>query len=194
MNDMAEHGWEYQRSDTLPSEERSGFTRRVTVWRNLLVFRRAVEEPEAEPEAPPVMLEAPKPVGVSAPDPEPAPEPEPEPAPEPEPQPEPDPEPEEPKAAEPEHVAEDVEEEFDAAAAQDAADQDALAELEAAERARDEERERARDAARLAERPDRARARAAREVLSDNGVEDVEPVNSLPGALRARAARLKPKP
>ncbi len=40
MNDMAARGWEYQRSETLPSEERSGLTQTVTVWRNLLVFRR----------------------------------------------------------------------------------------------------------------------------------------------------------
>ncbi|MDA7426540.1 DUF4177 domain-containing protein [Thalassococcus lentus] len=44
MNDMAQRGWEYQRSETLPSEERSGLTQTATVWRNLLVFRR----PDAE--------------------------------------------------------------------------------------------------------------------------------------------------
>lgn len=40
MNDMAERGWEYQRTDTLPSQERAGLTQTVTVWRNLLIFRR----------------------------------------------------------------------------------------------------------------------------------------------------------
>ena len=40
MNDMAARGWEYLRSDTLPSEERTGLTSTQTVWRNLLVFRR----------------------------------------------------------------------------------------------------------------------------------------------------------
>lgn len=40
MNDMAERGWEYLRTDTLPSEERAGLTQTVTVWRNLLIFRR----------------------------------------------------------------------------------------------------------------------------------------------------------
>ena len=40
MNDMAAEGWEYLRSDTLPSVERSGLTASDTVWRNLLVFRR----------------------------------------------------------------------------------------------------------------------------------------------------------
>ncbi|APZ53878.1 DUF4177 domain-containing protein [Salipiger abyssi] len=41
MNEMAAEGWEYQRAETLPSEERSGLTSSQTVWRNLLVFRRA---------------------------------------------------------------------------------------------------------------------------------------------------------
>ena len=43
INDMAASGWEYQRADTLPSEERSGLTSKTTVFRNVLVFRRAVE-------------------------------------------------------------------------------------------------------------------------------------------------------
>lgn len=43
MNDMAASGWEYQRADALPSEERSGLTSKTTVFRNVLVFRRAVE-------------------------------------------------------------------------------------------------------------------------------------------------------
>ncbi|ETX29235.1 DUF4177 domain-containing protein [Roseivivax isoporae] len=40
MNEMAAEGWEYQRSDTLPAEERSGLASTVTTWRTLLVFRR----------------------------------------------------------------------------------------------------------------------------------------------------------
>lgn len=43
MNDMAAKGWEYQRTDTLPAEERSGLTGKTTVFQNMLVFRRAVE-------------------------------------------------------------------------------------------------------------------------------------------------------
>lgn len=43
MNDMAAEGWEYQRAETLPSEERSGLTSSATVFRNILVFRRAKE-------------------------------------------------------------------------------------------------------------------------------------------------------
>jgi hypothetical protein len=40
MNSMAADGWEFQRAETLPSEERSGLTGRKTVHHNLLVFRR----------------------------------------------------------------------------------------------------------------------------------------------------------
>ncbi len=40
INAEAREGWEYLRSDMLPSEERSGLTRRTTVYHNLLVFRR----------------------------------------------------------------------------------------------------------------------------------------------------------
>ena len=41
INEMGAEGWEYQRADTLPSEERAGLTQSVTEWRTLLVFRRA---------------------------------------------------------------------------------------------------------------------------------------------------------
>lgn len=44
MNDQAEDGWEYVRAETLPSEERQGLSGRTTVFRNMLVFRRAREE------------------------------------------------------------------------------------------------------------------------------------------------------
>ncbi|WP_255553555.1 DUF4177 domain-containing protein [Maritimibacter sp. DP1N21-5] len=40
MNEMAAEGWEYLRTDTLPSEERTGITGRTTVFQNMLVFRR----------------------------------------------------------------------------------------------------------------------------------------------------------
>ncbi|MCB2117548.1 MAG: DUF4177 domain-containing protein [Rhodobacteraceae bacterium] len=42
MNALARDGWEYVRADTLPSEERSGFTKRTTVYHTVLVFRRPV--------------------------------------------------------------------------------------------------------------------------------------------------------
>ncbi|MFD1914323.1 DUF4177 domain-containing protein [Halodurantibacterium flavum] len=41
MNDMALQGWEYQRAETLPCEERKGLFKRETSYQNLLVFRRA---------------------------------------------------------------------------------------------------------------------------------------------------------
>ena len=50
MNDMAGDGWEFLRSETLPSEERSGLTSSHTVWRTLMIFRRPVPDAEAVPE------------------------------------------------------------------------------------------------------------------------------------------------
>ncbi|SPF76557.1 hypothetical protein ALP8811_01565 [Aliiroseovarius pelagivivens] len=44
LNEASADGWEYLRTDTLPSEERSGLTGRTTVYQNLLVFRRAIED------------------------------------------------------------------------------------------------------------------------------------------------------
>ncbi len=51
LNQFGQDGWEYQRAELLPSEERSGLTGSTTNWRNVLVFRRALtvetaEEPE----------------------------------------------------------------------------------------------------------------------------------------------------
>lgn len=40
MNEMAAEGWEFQRTETLPSEERSGLTSTTTTFRNVMVFRR----------------------------------------------------------------------------------------------------------------------------------------------------------
>lgn len=40
LNELAAEGWEYQRAETLPSQERSGLTSTTTEWRNVLVFRR----------------------------------------------------------------------------------------------------------------------------------------------------------
>lgn len=41
LNEMAAEGWEYQRAETLPSEERKGLTGKTTTFRNILVFRRS---------------------------------------------------------------------------------------------------------------------------------------------------------
>lgn len=45
MNEHGAKGWEYQRTDTLPCEERSGLTGKTTVFQNMLIFRRAIEDP-----------------------------------------------------------------------------------------------------------------------------------------------------
>ncbi len=44
LNELARDGWEYQRAELLPSEERSGLTGTAIKWRNVLVFRRAVPD------------------------------------------------------------------------------------------------------------------------------------------------------
>lgn len=49
MNEMAAEGWEYQRTETLPSTERSGLTSTATQWRNLLVFRKEAAAKESAP-------------------------------------------------------------------------------------------------------------------------------------------------
>jgi hypothetical protein len=61
LNAMARDGWEYQRAETLPSEERTGFTGRTTVYHSVMVFRRAVELPvaAAAPEQGAMLLTAP---------------------------------------------------------------------------------------------------------------------------------------
>lgn len=43
MNEMGAQGWEYQRTDTLPAEERQGLTGKTTTFQNLLVFRRPID-------------------------------------------------------------------------------------------------------------------------------------------------------
>ncbi len=65
MNSQSRDGWEYLRTDTLPSEERVGFTKRQTVFLNLLVFRRLLalsdaEAPRLALTAQPVTGEAPR--------------------------------------------------------------------------------------------------------------------------------------
>ena len=79
MNEMALDGWEYIRTDTLPVEERTGLTGRVsTSFQSLMVFRRALKSaaeagPQAlraevaAPTAAPAPLTAPSPAPVAAP-------------------------------------------------------------------------------------------------------------------------------
>ncbi|MBC7141945.1 MAG: DUF4177 domain-containing protein [Rhodobacteraceae bacterium] len=66
MNELARDGWEYLRADTLPSEERTGFTKRTTVYHAVLVFRRALPD-EAGEEAPRKLLTAATPAGKTPP-------------------------------------------------------------------------------------------------------------------------------
>lgn len=47
MNELAKDGWEYQRSDILPSEERQGLTSTQKIYRSVLVFRREQAEGDA---------------------------------------------------------------------------------------------------------------------------------------------------
>lgn len=64
LNEMVRNRWVYLRTDTLPSEERSSLTGRSTIYQNLLVFRRKVDElsDDAEPvaEATPAYVTPPK--------------------------------------------------------------------------------------------------------------------------------------
>ena len=72
MNEYGADGWEYQRTDTLPCEERKGLTGTTTTFQNMLVFRREINlleeplmqiehhaEPEPAPAAPPASIPMP---------------------------------------------------------------------------------------------------------------------------------------
>lgn len=78
LNLMGQDGWEYQRAELLPSEERTGLTGSAVNWRNVLVFRRAVQseaaqEPVAadEPDSAPMARPVPGPEAVMPDDPAP---------------------------------------------------------------------------------------------------------------------------
>ncbi|GLS88030.1 hypothetical protein GCM10010873_30040 [Cypionkella aquatica] len=44
MNELGRDGWDYVRADTLPVDERAGFTGGTkTTFQNMLVFRRVIE-------------------------------------------------------------------------------------------------------------------------------------------------------
>ncbi|MEM9911011.1 MAG: DUF4177 domain-containing protein [Pseudomonadota bacterium] len=51
INALAAEGWDYLRSEILPSEERQGLTSSHTVYRSVLVFRRLVDGPVDGPVA-----------------------------------------------------------------------------------------------------------------------------------------------
>lgn len=55
INALAREGWDYVRCDTLPTEERTGLTKRRTVYVNLLIFRRPTADADDGP-APHVLV------------------------------------------------------------------------------------------------------------------------------------------
>ncbi|WP_420584482.1 DUF4177 domain-containing protein [Ruegeria sp.] len=74
LNRMGQDGWEYQRAELLPSEERAGLTSSTVNWRNVLVFRRMIEPavaatptPTETPEGVPLAQPVPGPKTVAAP-------------------------------------------------------------------------------------------------------------------------------
>ena len=77
MNDLGRDGWEYLRAETLPTEERAGFTKTRVVEQTMLIFRRPMGQ-SASP-----AVEGPKAISEPAPTPRlgPAVEPAPGPAP-----------------------------------------------------------------------------------------------------------------
>lgn len=48
MNEVAAEGWEFWRSECLPSDERKGFTGTMVVQNHLLIFRRLTADALAE--------------------------------------------------------------------------------------------------------------------------------------------------
>jgi hypothetical protein len=68
MNRLGQEGWEFQRADTLPCDERVGLTGSKTTFQSLLVFRRTLPEAvEAAPAAPvpaPLTATPPEPAAV----------------------------------------------------------------------------------------------------------------------------------
>ncbi|WP_164657915.1 DUF4177 domain-containing protein [Tropicibacter sp. Alg240-R139] len=80
LNQMGTDGWEFQRAELLPSDERTGLTGSVQNWRNVLVFRRdlvrddtdeddAVAQPVPGPMSEPAPVSAPAPISAEVNDP-----------------------------------------------------------------------------------------------------------------------------
>lgn len=67
MNELGAEGWDYVRADILPTEERSGLASKQTVYHNMLVFRRVLEEAMEDP-ASPAPEETEEPLALAAPD------------------------------------------------------------------------------------------------------------------------------
>ena len=58
MNEQGRDGWDYVRADTLPVDERVGFTGTKTSFHNMLVFRRIMEANASQPVAMAKMITA----------------------------------------------------------------------------------------------------------------------------------------
>jgi hypothetical protein len=76
LNDQAAAGWEFQRAESLPCDEKKGFLgRRQEVLHTLLIFRRAIPAPVQAAEVLRAEPPAPAPVRAEPARAEPAPEP-----------------------------------------------------------------------------------------------------------------------
>jgi hypothetical protein len=52
MNELGTEGWDYQRAETLPCDERRGLTGRVETTQHVLIFRREREAAETAAKGP----------------------------------------------------------------------------------------------------------------------------------------------
>lgn len=59
MNALGAEGWDYVRADSLPCEERVGFTGTKTTFQNVLVFRRVIDSLAPEGPAARLLLQQP---------------------------------------------------------------------------------------------------------------------------------------
>ncbi|QBX99745.1 DUF4177 domain-containing protein [Rhodophyticola sp. CCM32] len=59
MNALGAEGWEYLRADTLPATERAGLTGSQKIYRNILIFRRILEEEATASAETPILIAAP---------------------------------------------------------------------------------------------------------------------------------------
>jgi len=48
FNGQAQEGWEFQRAETLPVEERTGLTGHKTSFKTVLIYRRLIDVDESE--------------------------------------------------------------------------------------------------------------------------------------------------
>jgi len=67
MNKLGAEGWDYIRSDILPTEERSGLASKQTIYHNMLVFRRELGEDADQPTTP-LLEDTEEPLALAAPD------------------------------------------------------------------------------------------------------------------------------